>query len=56
MPEPRRQLDAEDFEQPADLVLDVDALGEHRFTAREQCADVVTLEAFDVHFAVPAGA
>ena len=56
MPKLRRQLDAKDLEQPADLVLDVDALIENGPATGEQHADMVALHALDVHLAVPATA
>jgi hypothetical protein len=54
VPETLRQLDAEDLEEPSDLLLEIDALGEHCLAAGEQSPDMVTLDALDVHAAVPA--
>ena len=52
----RRQLDAEDLEQTADLVLKVNALIEDRSATAEQHANVMTLHALNVHRASPAAA
>jgi hypothetical protein len=52
--EPQRQLHAEDLQQAADLVLQVDALALHDLPAGEQGAQVVALDALHMHPAVPA--
>ena len=54
--QPHRQLDAEDLQQAADLVLQVDALALHDLAAGEQRPGVVALDALHVHPAVPARA
>ena len=52
----RRQLDAEHLEQATDLILQVNALVEHRLAAGEQRTDVMACHALDMYRPVPTGA
>ena len=56
MPEALWQFDAEDLEEAPDLLLEIDALGQHRLAAGEQCSYLVTLNALDMYAAVSAAA
>lgn len=51
-----RQLDAEDLQQAADLVLQVDALALHHLTAGQQGPQMMALDALHMNPAVPTGA